>query len=341
MLKNMKLATKIIAGFGLVITFLIIVGITGFLSLNKTIKQIDVMTKQLEIVKNTNQAKSLSQVGQADSLRYIIYENEDYLKASQENNLNAIDEINKAKELMQSIENKNNADIVANSAKSYINANEEYADLFKKKQTAGTIRAEAANQVTNQIDALLTRSKQLLQNSSSDSSKESAEKLLLAQDAKNAFNQVCIWAYKFQLTLTPEQEEAAAREWISGIQLTKKILEQCHSEMSDSESKQNANLAAQALNTYLSQVDIFRQINNEQREIQLKKLKPAADSLMADTEKVLTGVYTFIDTTKEQANSQISLANFMIKAISISAIIIGVLAAIIITRSITDRKSVV
>ncbi len=341
MFKNMKLATKITSGFGLVITFLIIVGITGFWSLKKTIKQIDVMTEQLEIVKNTNQAKSLSQSGQANSLRYIIYEDEKYLNASQEMNLSAIDEISKAKEMMKSAENRNNADAVANSAKSYINANNEYAELFKKKSTIGTIRAEAASKALNQIKELIARRKQFLQEHSSDSDKgkvteyDLVEKALLAQEAGNAFNQVYIWAYKYLLALTPEQEEAAAKEWISEIQATKNLLERCQSEMTDSESKQNATSALQAVNTYSNQVEGFRQINDDQRNIQLKKLKPAADSLMTDSEAVLNGVYAFIDNTRKEANAQISLANILINVISISAMIIGILAAIIITRSIT------
>ena len=341
MLKNMKLATKIIFGFGLVIMFLVIVGITGYLTLNKTVKEMNAITEQIEIVKKVNNAMSFSQESQANSLRYIIYEDENYLSDSQEKNHNVIEEMSRAKELMKSAENQRNADNVADSAKDYITANTEYADLYKKRIATGNLREGSANEVLDNIKKLITRQEFLLKEQSSDSEKgkvteyDAVEKTLLAQEVRNAFNRVRIWAQKYQLAITPEQQDAVAKEWIAEIQLTKNALGQCQSSMNDTESKQQVNGSLQALNTYQDQVEVFRQINRDQRDIQLNKMKPAADSLMADAKTVRDGVYSFIDNTKKDAEAQVSLASLMINIIGISAVAIGIFAAILITRSIT------
>ena len=206
MFKNMKLGTKIALGFGLVIVFLVTVGLTGYLSLNRTVGQMEAIKGQLDIAKKVNNALAFSQDSQANSLRFIIYEDDTYLETSQEDNDSAIKEIEEAKSLMKSEENRRNADGVVDSAKAYTAANSEYADLHQKKVTAGKVRAEAAGKVQDGIKNLIARREAFLKERSSDSDKgkvtayEAIEKTLLAQEARNAFNRARIWAQKYQLT---------------------------------------------------------------------------------------------------------------------------------------------
>ncbi len=244
MFKNMKLATKIIAGFGLVLVFLVVVGLTGYLSLNGTIDQMEAISEQLEIAKNVNNTLALSQDSQASSLRFIIYQDDAYLTTSEEANRNAIEEIEKAKSRMHSEENRRNADAVADSAKAYIAANTEYATLVANKETAGNVRTEAAGKALEGIKQLIARREQFLQERSQDSDKgkvtpyEAIEKTLLAQTARNAFNRVQVCAQKYQLALTPEEQDAMAKNWVAEIETTRKALEKCRSQMSDADSKQ-------------------------------------------------------------------------------------------------------
>ncbi|MGE5295924.1 MAG: methyl-accepting chemotaxis protein [Solirubrobacterales bacterium] len=341
MFKNMRLATRIILGFGLVIVFLLIVGVTGYLSLNGTVRQMEAIAEQLEIAKKVNNALALSQDGQAGSLRFMIYQNESYLESSQEANRSVVKEMEDAKSLMKSEENRRNADAVADSAKTYMAANTEYAELEQSKSAAGKMRADAATKVLDAITSLIEQREKFIQEKSQDSDKgkmteyDAVEKTLLAQEARNAFNRVRLGAQKYQLALTPEQQDETAKEWIDEIQTTQKVLEQCQSTMNDAESKRCAGEAVQALSTYAGQVEVFRKIIRDQRDVQLKKQKPAAEGLMADAKSVRDGVYAFIDKTNKEADAQVSVATFMINAIGIGAVIIGVLAAFFITRSIT------
>ncbi|MEN6337299.1 MAG: methyl-accepting chemotaxis protein, partial [Phycisphaerales bacterium] len=164
---------------------------------------------------------------------------------------------------------------------------------------------------------------------------DAVQMTLLAQDARDAFNRARLGAQKYQLAITPEQQDEAAKEWIDEIQNTQKALEQCQSAMNDVESKKCVVESLQALTAYAGQVETFRKINREQRDVQLKKQKPAAEGLMADAKTVRDGVYAFIDKTNKDADAQVSVATLMINVIGIGAVIAGVLAAIVITRSIT------
>ncbi|MEN6427215.1 MAG: methyl-accepting chemotaxis protein [Phycisphaerales bacterium] len=341
MFKNMKLGTRIVLGFGLVIVFLLVVGVTGYLSLNGTVQEMEAISEQLEIAKKVNNALAFSQDGQASALRFMIYQDDAYIEGSQEANQRVVKEMEDAKTLMKSEENRRNADAVADSAKAYIAANTEYSDLNRSKDAAGKVRAEAADKVLESIKELVARREQFMLERSQDSDKgklteyDAVEKSLLAQEVRNAFNRVRISAQKYQLAITPEQQDTAAKEWVDEIQTTQKALERCKTSMDDADSKRSAGEALGALTEYLRQVDVFRQINRDQRDVQLKKQKPAAESLMADAKSVRDGVYTFIDQTNKEADAQVSVASLMINMVGIGAVIVGVLAALFITRSIT------
>jgi len=341
MFKNMKLATKIVAGFGLVLVFLAVVGLTGFMSLNGTIRQMEAISDQLEIAKRVNNALAMSQESQAGSLRFILYRDDNYLEASQQASRNAIQAIEEAQGLMKSEENRRNAETVADSAKAYIAANTEYATLAQNKETAGNARAEASARTLESIKKLIARREKFMVERSQDSDKgklteyDAVEKTMLAQEAQNAFNRARVSAWKYLSAITPEQQDSLAKEWVNNIEATQKALEACRTGMRDADSKQLAGDALQALNGYLAQVDVFRQINRDQREVQLTKQKPAAERLMGAATSVRDGVYTFIDKTNEQADAQASTASLMINTIGIAAIITGIVAAFLITRSIT------
>ena len=341
MFKNMKLATKIIAGFGLVLAFLVVVGVTGYVSLHGTVGQMQAISTQLEIAKKVNDTLALSQDGQAGSLRFILYQDQTYLEASQQANNDAIGVMEAAKGMMHSEENRRNADKVAESAKAYIAANSEYGTLMQKRVTAGTVRSEAADNALESIARLIARREQFLEERSSEANGskvtpyEAIAKTLLAQTARNAFNRAQTCAQKYQLAITPEDQDAAAVEWVKEIQATQDALDECRLAMTDTDSQRCVDETLDTLTTYLNQVEVFRQINRDMRSVQLNKLKPAAEELMAEAKAVRDGVYTFIDKTNEEADAQVALATLMINTIGIVAIILGIVAAVLITRSIT------
>jgi len=337
----MKLGTRIVLGFGLVIVFLLVVGLTGYLSMNGTVRQMQAIANQVEIAKKVNNAVTLSQEGQAGSLRFIIYQDDSYMEASQQANNDAIKEMEEAKNLMKSEENRRSADGMMTGASAYIAANTEYGNLAKDRVSAGQVRVEASAKVQDNIKKLIARREQFLQERSQDSDKgkmteyDAVQKTLMAQQAMDAFNQARVCAQKYQLAITPEQQDAMAKDWVDSIQATQRILGQCRSGMNDTTSKEYVGESLQALADYLSQVEVFRKINRDQRDVQLKKQKPAAESLMADAKSVRDGVYAFIDKTNKEADAQVAVASLMINIVGISAVITGILAAIVITRSIT------
>ncbi len=341
MFKKMKLATKIVFGFGLVIMFLLAVGVTGYLSLHRTVSQMGDIAREMEIAKGANNALAAAQDAQAKSLRFVIYRDNAYMDKSQEAAATVATAIEDAKKLMKSEENRRKADAVAEKAKAYTAANNEYRNLEQTKMTAGKVRVEASAKVQDALQRLLARRQQFLQERSRDSDKgkvteyDAIQKTLLVEQGKDAFNEARVTAQKYQLAITPEERDTLEKEWMAGIQATQKALEQCRAGMNDAESKQHVDEALQALTTYETQVSVFRKVALDQSDVQSKKQRPAAEGLMAEAGSLCNGVYAFIDKTKKDADAQVAVATLMINTVSISAVIIGVLAAIFITRSIT------
>ena len=272
----------------------------------------------------------------------VIYRDNAYMDKSQEAAATVATAIEDAKKLMKSEENRRKADAVAEKAKAYTAANNEYRNLEQTKMTAGKVQlVEASAKVQDALQRLLARRQQFLQERSRDSDKgkvteyDAIQKTLLVEQGKDAFNEARVTAQKYQLAITPEERDTLEKEWMAGNQATQKALEQCRAGMNDAESKQHVDEALQALTTYETQVSVFRKVALDQSDVQSKKQRPAAEGLMAEAGSLCNGVYAFIDKTKKDADAQVAVATLMINTVSISAVIIGVLAAIFITRSIT------
>ncbi len=316
MFKKMKLATKIISGFGLVIAFLVIVGITGYVSMNTTAQKLGIVSNQLEIVKKISNAAQSSQDSQAGSLRFVIYQDDAYVQSSKEDNRKAVQQMQAAKEMMKGQTNRRNSDVVIESADNYLAANTEFSELYHKQLAASKVRAEAAAQVLSHIKNFLDRREQLLeeraQTQGTDQGKivdyETVTKTLEAQEVRNAYNRVRIGAQKYELAPTPNAREEAAKQWKSEIQNTQRALEQCKAVMQDAESQRHLSETLQVLNDYSDQVQIYERLVAELYDVQVNTLKPAADGLMANIKVVNEGVYDFIADTKEKTDAQVAMA---------------------------------
>ena len=161
------------------------------------------------------------------------------------------------------------------------------------------------------------------------------ERTLKAQEARNSFNRVRIWAQKYKLALTPDAQDEVARQWVDEIQTTRGVLLECKDVMKDPTALSYVDNCLSALDSYGAQVENFRQINKKQRDIQHSKQKPAADALMGESRKVRDGVYTFIDKVNKESDKQMFFAGLMVVTIGAGAVFVGILCAVTITRAVT------
>ena len=345
MFRNMTVGKKIALGFSMVIVLLVVVGTTGYVSMSGTMDQMAAITEQVEIAKNVNSAMAETQNAQANSLRTIVYGDEKYYVSFNEEIEKAVQEAQEAKGKMKSAENRQKADMAVASAKEYSAANKEYYELGLKKEAAGKVRGENANIALDNIKTLMERRQELIDERAEDTDKgrviayAEVVQTLRAQEARNAFNRANVCAQKYQLALTPEAQDEAAQLWVAEIEATRKTLDECKANMHDPACQKALDGSLQALTDYLAQVDVFRQLNRQQRQVRIEKQRPAAAALVAGCREMRDGVEAFVEKTEEEAGAQVSLASTLIIGIGIAAVVAGILAAFFITRGITGPLS--
>ncbi len=333
-MKNMTIGKKITLGFTVVLILLAMVGVTGYISLNATMEEMDAITYQLDIAKKVNGAMAESQNAQAESLQYLIYKNDEFTHACEQYNQNAIRFMQDAKGLMKSKENKDNADAVIANVNLYLDANRKVVEIDKMKTESGSIRSAAAETVMREVVSLVTiGEKRLLDDETKDQAV--VKNTFLAQNAQNHFYQARINSQKYQLAVTPEEQDECAKVWIEEIQATKTLLEKIKSDATDDTSRENSVKALAALDTYLARVQEYRQFNRDQREVQLNQLQPAAEAMGKKAVEARDDLYAFIDDTSKKAEAKVALSSMLINVIGIIAILVGVASAFLIARGIT------
>ena len=332
-------------GFTMVLVLLTVVAIVGYVSMKNTKANMNAISRQIEISKKVNAVSSSADDAQSNSLRYVIYGEKDYLKNSTENCDLAIKAASEAKEMMTSDENRRNIDDASQQAQVYKAANQEYSDLDAKLEAAGKIRAQAADSVLTNIRELLALRQKHIQGTTQDTDKGKLVDLnevlttFVVQQARDSFNRARVCAAKYQIEVTAAAQDAVAKEWIAEIEATRKTISECKETMKDAESQKELDETLATLNTYLGQVENFRQLNRQQRDVQFNKQRPAAKALMTRCDDINNGLYKVIDTTDKEANSQVAMANTLIITIGIVALIAGALASYIIARSIIGPVS--
>jgi methyl-accepting chemotaxis protein len=341
MFRNLTVGKKIVLGFSMVIVFLVVVGSTGYLSMTRTMERMDSIAEQMKIARNVNAAMIDSQDAQANSLRYVIYGDEKYYAQIKEEAEKSIKEAQEAKGWMKSEENKRKTDDAVARANDYLAANKEFYELDKKKEAAAKVRSDEAAVVLDNIKDLMEARAALVKERVLDTDKgqyteyDAVSKTLLAQEARNAFNRARISAQKYQMAVTEAAQDEAAQDWIAEIESTRKVLDECKTTMTDPASQKAADESLRALAGYQGQVDVFRQLNRQQSEVQFNKQKPAADALMATCLELRDGVDAFVDKTSKEADAAVTLASSLIIGVGVCSVIVGLLAAFFITRGIT------
>ena len=341
MFSNLKLGTKIAGGFAVLLVFMIAVGITGYVSLQNVISQMDAVSAQLEIAKKVNTVLTDSQDAQAASLRYLIYKTDEYNNSVNEECELAVRGAQDAKELMRSAENKAKADEVVSALRVYEKAFAGIYDCQQKRKLAGAKRVAAAAKVKAVIERLIGARLQNVEKHSklSGGSKmtqfAAVTELLKSQELRDSMSRIDVLASRYQLAVEPDVEDAIAKEWMEEIAKADAMFSKLAKDARDEESREQCEEGKAAIAEYVSQVEAFRAVNRRQRDIQTNEQRPAAEAALAQSRQVRDGVYEFIGDVEQRAGETVSWATTLIVGVCIATFIISVIGAFAIIRSIT------
>ncbi len=332
----MSIKKKLITGFTSVIVFLIITGVFGGYGIVTVIGNMEEISQQLVITKDINRALVDAGDAQAHALRLIIYKEQSYMDNMSTEVEAVIHNAEEASSLMKSRENKDNVDHILKNIESYHTATNNWWNIQIAKQEAGAVRADAAKHVLDLvkeiIDIEIEYAKEQAGNRNSISL-DYFDKIMALQEIRNATNRFRVSAQKYQIAVTPEQQDAVALVWMSEIQVVDDLLTEADAMMTLPTIKQKIAEAHVAIDDYREEVMTFRERNLQQRAEQVQQKESAQLSMNAGR-TVRDGVYDHIIKTEESADKSASLIIWLIVIIIVVSAIIAAVIAFYITQGI-------
>lgn len=340
-LSNFKIGTRLNASFVLLLLLLMTIGYFGWQGLSQSSQSMEDITYQLEIAKKANRILVDAQDAQAGSLRFIIYHDEKYFQTVKEEGESVIKMANEAKTMMKSEANRKQAQNVVIAMTEYEKANIEYAALHQKKIEIGTQRTTAARMLLNAIKSILDKQHDVINKTTVKSDQGQVvdygliERTLHAQEIRNSFNRVRIFAQKYQLAKSPEKQDQVAQDWLKEIEVVRTNLLRSANEIKDPKVLEQIGDAKKGLDNYLASVQAFRQVNQQQRSVQYDKQRPAAQAIMTQARNVRDGVYQFVDNVKAQSEKSVTKSISVMVLVLVISLILAIVCAIFMTITIT------
>ena len=153
------------------------------------------------------------------SLRYIIYQNEQYMDQVLEETDLVLSNAHTAEDMMLSEENKVYTRELVNDMNDYYDLIEEFAAIQNQINLTGDRRAEAAQQVLYNVISMVGAVRAEIEQSVVNGRVENTrvERLEAFQSVRDATNRFRITAQKYQLALTEEEKSSLGDLWESQI----------------------------------------------------------------------------------------------------------------------------
>ena len=339
MLKNLKLSVKLYGGFIFILMLMSSVALVGYCGLRKTVKAMDNIVYNLDIANNANTVLSNAQDAQAHSLRYIIYKDDKYTGMLNES-AKVVFQSADAMKTKLSDTNKNKAQELYDYMETYDSHCKGFIDLEKKKIISGKDRLVAANNVLENVTNVMEIAKAYVLSTEKEGKieKAAAERVFFTDKCLRSVKDFYISAYKYQLCTSQEAREELSKKWFSQLDQTRELLKEALTMMESDKTKNAINTAISSLNTYETLVTKYCQDIHSQVEIQAKQ-KEYAGLVMNNAKSVRDLVYNDIEILKTDSEKTADTITSLIITTSLSAILIGITIAFILTRGIVKPIS--
>ena len=338
----MKLRAKLLLGFGTAIAFTFSVGVVSYFAMSWASQGVTDIKYQLEIAKRANRALVDAQDAQAGSLRFLIYDDPSFAEIAFKEADNVLGLAEEAREMMKSPKNREVATDLIAAMTAYDQNNREIAELAVKRAAAGEVRYKSSSAVLEGIKGMLDYQSQFIEESTEGGlvDLKLVKKLELAQEVRNSFNRVRLWAQKYQLTPSHEEQDRIAQEWLAEIAFCRNQVEQCKTLFVAPKVVASLRSIFDGLAQYETEVNKFRNYNKAKRTEQAAQ-KENAGVVMAKAREVRDGVYGFIDTVKADVEETTNIAVSVIIAAVIAAVVVGLIIGFWLTTHITKGTSLV
>ncbi len=332
-IKNLKFGIKLAIGFGIVMLLTLIIGFFGWygsIRINGRIdKTVSIYKINEQILETRRQEKN-----------FIIRKDEKYVKNVQEHIDNIYQQAEETKKKFKQKVNKDKMDEIILSLNNYEKLFYEYVDYEKKKTAAiEKMRVSARKAITEAENIRADQKAQLeeYRKKLSASDERIDDKLIKADDANRIIKLFLdLRRYERNMIISGSKKyyKQDNEEFNNTQKLRKEISDRVNNLISDllqrfklQKNIEQGKILKAAFDEYLTNYDIYMELNNKQNEIDKDLIVYArnATKICHDT----------LEIEDEKMFFEIRRFNTMIVIFSIIAIILGVIISIVIIRSIT------
>jgi methyl-accepting chemotaxis protein len=328
MFKRMKLGTKIVSGFAIVLIFLCIVAYIGFNSLSGVVDRVEKADDVNRIV------KTLLETRQQEK-NYIIRGDDTYIKKVEEDVKNLVEQATGTKNKFDQKTNKDQMDQVIEKVNAYSMAFKEFVDLdHQKDKTMEKMRA-SARETLAQCEAIRADQKQQLDKAiEQDADNDVINDRIIKADDANRMIKWFIDARKNEKEFIISKGEKKWRENVDkDIAQILTLSNDLKSRFQNDKNIAQVNTVVTAVKAYDKAFDTFADLMNAQE---------TSDTAMVTAARSANDICTAARADqKAKMDSQISTANSIILLGTIIAILLGMLFAFVITRAITKPLNIV
>ncbi len=324
MFKKMKIRTKILSSFTLLIAFTVTVGFLGTRGINQIIHMNG--TNYL-----TNQSLSYSQEAQAATLRYIIYQDESYIQKAEDAIIKGVAKAETAYDRMVFRQDQQLLTQLINNMEEYESLNQESYRIQMQRNESDRIRSDAARKLQQTIHQIIGLTEDRLSSDSLSGGeyRDQVRGLQKLQKILNVTYEYHINAEKYKQAVKKEEKAAYLESWTTGIIQSRNLL-------LDYEKNINAEEFHIYIETCLNQIDIYQEtisefvdLENSQTEIYADQQSHALE-VMKEGDQIRASIEEVIN---QRAKLNIAIAVLF----SIVAILFSIGITFLITSSLSRQ----
>ena len=324
MVKQIKVRTKMLASFSLLVLFTVTVGFMGI----RGIKQINY---QNEIGSLATDILVDAQDVQAGSLRYMIYLDQKYMTEASQEVTNVLESAVAIENLMLREENKVYLEELQGAIGEYYDLMVDFQSTQNKINTANAVQESSSQKVLEDVNKIIDKAQGILTRSSRSGMVPYSQisRLGQLQEIRNAVNRFRGYAQKYQLALTDKKKNEYTGLWDKEISATEEMILAVESQFSDPEIQTLFTDSLEKLEVYRQNAKNFRSQVKKQEVIRGSQ-RSKADITMRNARRVRAGV--------EEVISGVTKSNQLLTLIlALVSAGVGLVIAVILTRSITTQ----
>ena len=332
----MKIRTKLITGFSMIILLLLIIGALSYTGINDINRSVNNIQTQIKIVKDINDSLVNTSDAQANTLNLMVYDDPKYLELMNQKFSQALEKTDYAIQLFTNKENRNNALQIKSAITKFHDHANKWWEAQQIKVKSEKKQAATANTIYSCSQEIyrIMRNKSFFALKANKLSNEQLAGLMAAQNLINKVNNCTIASYRAVSEMDPKKKHAFIMSWLAKVEQISTALYKTKKSTKNTTILSNVKDIKASLEIYKEEIKNY----NEKNKVQFNEIlmqKEAAENAISACQAVSEGVDNRINAVAAAANNNAERVRSVTLICSIAAILLGILVMLIIIKSIT------